>query len=89
MDQRITQRELRNESGRILRATEHGEEFIVTRNGTPVARLTPVADESPFVSAETMRDSAAGLPEVDFGRLRRELGESVEGEFLDPYERNA
>lgn len=89
MDQRITQRELRNESGRILRAAEQGEEFIVTRNGTPVARLTPMADESPFVSAETMRDSAVALPEVDFKRLRRDLEESVDGDFLDPYERNA
>ncbi|GAB4008996.1 hypothetical protein GCM10029992_66870 [Glycomyces albus] len=88
MDQMITQRELRNESGRILRAAEQGEEFIVTRNGTPIARLTPIADESPFVSAETMRTSATGLPEVDFDRFRRDLDESADGEFRDPYERN-
>lgn len=36
---RISQRELRNESGRILRAVETGEEFVITNRGRPVARL--------------------------------------------------
>ncbi|GAB3219426.1 hypothetical protein GCM10027447_02270 [Glycomyces halotolerans] len=89
MDRTITQRELRNESGKFLRAAEQGEEFIVTRNGTPVARLTPIADESPFVAAEVMRNSAPALPEIDFTRLRRDLEEAVEGDFRDPYERHA
>lgn len=88
MDQTITERELRDEIGRTLRAAEHGESFIVTRNGTPIARLTPIADESPFVCAETMRTSATGLPEVDFDRFRRDLDESTDGEFRDHYERN-
>jgi prevent-host-death family protein len=77
MDRTITQRELRNEIGRILRATERGEAFIVTRNGTPVARLTPITEETPFVSAEAMRRSVEGLPAVDFRRLRDDLARST------------
>src|SRR5262245_41020298 len=36
MTQTITQRELRNDSGDIMRRLDQGETFIVTRNGTPV-----------------------------------------------------
>jgi prevent-host-death family protein len=38
----ITHRQLRNESGRILREVQQGESFIVTNNGQPVAVLRPV-----------------------------------------------
>jgi prevent-host-death family protein len=41
MKREITQRELRNESGAIMRALDAGESFVVTRNGVPVADLTP------------------------------------------------
>jgi antitoxin (DNA-binding transcriptional repressor) of toxin-antitoxin stability system len=36
MAREITQRELRNGSGDIMRALDRGEAFIVTRNGVPV-----------------------------------------------------
>lgn len=39
----ISQRQLRNDSGAVLRAVEAGEVFIVTSNGRPVAELRPVA----------------------------------------------
>ncbi|MDR2373227.1 MAG: type II toxin-antitoxin system prevent-host-death family antitoxin [Bifidobacteriaceae bacterium] len=38
----ISQRELRNDSGRVLREAERGGEFIITRRGAPVARLSPL-----------------------------------------------
>lgn len=38
----IAQRDLRNESGDILRRVEAGEHFVVTRGGRPVAELIPV-----------------------------------------------
>lgn len=40
----ISQREMRNESGRVLREVEQGQEFTVTRRGSPVARLVPYRD---------------------------------------------
>ena len=36
----ISQRELRNDSGDILRRVDQGETFVVTRNGAPVADLS-------------------------------------------------
>jgi len=41
--QKISQRQLRNESGAVLRAVEAGETFVVTSNGRPVAELRPIA----------------------------------------------
>ncbi|MDY6055789.1 type II toxin-antitoxin system prevent-host-death family antitoxin [Micrococcus sp.] len=38
----LTQRELRNESGRVLRDVAAGRSFVVTNAGTPVGRLIPV-----------------------------------------------
>jgi hypothetical protein len=37
----ISQRELRNDSGAIMRALDRGEVFLVTRNGFPVGELRP------------------------------------------------
>ncbi|MFT4188331.1 MAG: type II toxin-antitoxin system prevent-host-death family antitoxin [Aeromicrobium sp.] len=42
----ISQREMRNESGRVLRDVEHGASFTITRHGTPVARIVPYEPES-------------------------------------------
>ena len=39
MPREITQRELRNDSGAIMRGVERGESYTITRNGTPIARL--------------------------------------------------
>jgi prevent-host-death family protein len=41
----IPQRQLRNDSGEILRRVEAGESFVITRNGKPVADLVPHAPE--------------------------------------------
>lgn len=65
----ITQRELRNDSGRILRAVQAGESFLVTRNGTAVAELRPVAMRR-FVPREAIRRAAATAPPIDLGAFR-------------------
>jgi prevent-host-death family protein len=87
MSRRITQKELRNDTASVLRAAEQGEEIIITRNGTPIARLMPLVDESPFVSTAQLKESAKGLPEVDFRRFREDLAEHIDWEWRDPYER--
>lgn len=38
----ISQRQLRNDSGAILRAVQEGARYIVTNNGTPVAEIRPI-----------------------------------------------
>lgn len=41
----ISQREMRNDSGEILREVEAGAVLIVTRRGAPVAQLSPYPGE--------------------------------------------
>ena len=72
MTQAITQRELRNDSGEIMRRLDHGETFIVTRNGTPVGELTPMRRHR-FVSTDTVVAIFRNAPAVDSVRFRADL----------------
>ena len=72
MSRRITQRELRNESGRIMRALDKGKAFIVTRNGVPVGELTPLRQRV-FVPAEAALAAFAGAPRVAPRRFRKDV----------------
>lgn len=71
MSRRITQRELRNESGRIMRALDKGKAFIVTRNGVPVGELIPLRQRV-FVPTEVALAAFAGAPGIAFGRFRKD-----------------
>ena len=73
----ITQRELRNESGRIMRALDKGKSFIVTRNGVPVGELIPLRQRT-FVPAETATGAFAGAPRVDIRRFRKDVDAVVD-----------
>jgi antitoxin (DNA-binding transcriptional repressor) of toxin-antitoxin stability system len=79
MPRRITQRQLRNESGEIMRALDRGEMFVVTRNGVPVGELTPFRRRR-FVATEAALALFAGAPEIDFDRFRADLDERVDQE---------
>jgi prevent-host-death family protein len=68
----ITQRELRNESGQVMRALEAGESFIVTRGGKPVGELVPLRRRR-NAGLATVLEIFRGAPRVDYGRLRRDL----------------
>jgi prevent-host-death family protein len=70
--QEITQRELRNESGEIMRRLDRGDSFVVTRRGTPVGELIPLRRHR-FVPAEAAVAMFAGAPPVDLDRLRHDL----------------
>jgi prevent-host-death family protein len=72
MARKITQRELRNESGEIMRALDRGETFIVTRSGVPVGELTPVRQRE-FVAAGSAVALFGGAPAVDFERFRDDV----------------
>jgi prevent-host-death family protein len=72
MVREITQRELRNQSGEIMRELDAGETFIVTRNGTPVGELTPLRRHR-FVAADTAVAMFKTAPPVDYRRLRADL----------------
>jgi antitoxin (DNA-binding transcriptional repressor) of toxin-antitoxin stability system len=72
MARRISQRELRNESGRIMRAVDRGSSFLVTRNGVAVAELGPVRGRQ-FVAAETVAAAFAGAPAIASTRFRTDV----------------
>ena len=73
----ITQRELRNESGQIMRALDRGEAFVVTRNGVPVGELTPHRERQ-FVTAEAAVAAFAGAPAIELERLRADVDELID-----------
>jgi len=77
----VTQRELRNDSGEIMRELDHGESFVVTRNGAPVGELNPIHRRR-FVSASRALEAFAGSAHIDPGRFRadvdRLLDQSIE-----------
>lgn len=92
MDTTISQRELRNESGEIMRRVVQGESFIVTRNGSPIADLVPhnVASTDRrrprFVSVDTIASGAAALPKwgtVQFAYELSDLDRAIDDREID------
>lgn len=81
MTRTISQRELRNESGEIMRALDRGEDFIVTRNGVPVGELRPARRR--FVSREMLLETFRAAPPVAADRLRQDL-DAVTRQDIEP-----
>ncbi|MGI8750649.1 MAG: type II toxin-antitoxin system Phd/YefM family antitoxin [Thermoleophilaceae bacterium] len=77
MARQINQRELRNNSGEIMRALDRGESFVVTRNGAPVGELKPIQRRQ-FVPAEDAIAAFAGAPRIDFKRFREDVDASLD-----------
>lgn len=78
----ITQRELRNNSGEIMRRLDEGEAFIVTRNGVPVGELVPLRRRR-VVSGPALAAALQGSPRIDYQRLREDLDRWVDQD-IDP-----
>lgn len=77
MGRTITQRELRNDSGEIMRALERGEEFVVTRNGRPVGELRPIRRRT-FVARAALLDALRGTAAIDAARFRSDVDEVLD-----------
>ncbi len=77
MSREISQRELRNESGEIMRRLDEGETFVVTRNGVPVGELTPLRRHR-FVAAEAAVALFRAAPAVEARRFRADLDQVVD-----------
>lgn len=78
----ITQRELRNDSGAIMRGVERGESFTITRNGTPIGRLIPIRRRTFVPRAEVMA-AFATAPVLDEARFHRDLDAAIAQDSLD------
>jgi antitoxin (DNA-binding transcriptional repressor) of toxin-antitoxin stability system len=78
----ITQRELRNSSGEIMRGLDRGESFVVTRNGVPVGELLP-ARRRRFVAADVAVAAFQGAGAMELDRLRADL-DAVADQTAEP-----
>ena len=75
----IAQRELRNQNAEIIDAVVAGESFIVTRHGTPVAELRPLAiGRRVFVPRQVIQELFAHSPAVDGQAFRRDIDEILD-----------
>jgi prevent-host-death family protein len=77
----IPQKELRNNSGEILRRAEAGERFTITVSGRPVAELGP-ARRGEWVSSGTLWPLWDLPKDPQLAEDIAELG----GELRDPWE---
>ena len=72
----VTVRELRNSGGAVLDRVALGESFVVTRDGTPVAELSPLRRRSAPAAVLIARRRA--LPPVDPSQLRRDIDDVLD-----------
>lgn len=77
MTEQISQRELRNDSGRIMRALDEGKSFVVSRHGQPVGELRPLR-RTHFVDAGIVGAAFRDAPEIDLAQLRSDLDDLVD-----------
>jgi prevent-host-death family protein len=82
LSREITQRELRNDSGAIMRGVERGESFTITRNGTPIGRLIPLRRRT-FVPREEVLAAFATAPVLDAERFRADAEALAEQDAFD------
>lgn len=76
MTKTITLREANQTFSACVRAVEAGEEYVITRNGLPVARLAPVV-RGRRVLTQAQREAWARI------QARMETGWSLGGERFD------
>ena len=82
----IAQRELRNQSGEILRQAEAGEQFTITVDGRPVATLGPYQKRQ-WVPKEDLLNTLRGLPpDTTLMDDLREMDGDLD-ELTDPWDR--
>jgi antitoxin (DNA-binding transcriptional repressor) of toxin-antitoxin stability system len=79
VNREITQRELRNNSGEIMRRLDQGDSFVVSRNGVAVGELSPLRRRR-FVSAEAVVTAFRSAPRIEFDRFRADLDRAVSQE---------
>jgi antitoxin (DNA-binding transcriptional repressor) of toxin-antitoxin stability system len=77
MAREITQRQLRNDSGEIMRELDGGESFVVTRNGAPVGELAPIPRRR-LVSATVALAAFKGAAPIDPARFRADVDRALD-----------
>lgn len=76
----LSQRELRNESGRVLREVSEGHSFILTNRGVPVGRIVPL--DAPASALTIARPARREGGWASLG-IERKAAQRGLGEILD------
>ena len=64
----LSQRELRNESGRVLREVGEGHSFVLTNSGVPVGRIVPIDAPTPALRIARPARRQGGWAELGINR---------------------
>ena len=75
----ISFRELQEKAEEMLDALADGAHFIVTRDGAPVAELTPA--RSHFVSRDRLFQELRDAQPIDAARFRADVDEPLDQDF--------
>lgn len=73
----ITQRELCNDSGEIMRQLHEGETFVVTRRVVPVGELVPIRRRR-FTTRGEIAAAFGGAPSIDLDQLKSDRDRLVD-----------
>ena len=76
MVRELTQRELRNDSGKIMRELDSGASYVITRNGVSVGTLSP-APHRQFVGSDQVLATFKNAPPVDARRFRGDVDRAL------------
>lgn len=72
----VSVRDLRNYGGQILDRVEAGESMTITRDGKPVAVITPLP--TPRLNAHALIEAWKNVPIVDAQKLRADIDEILD-----------
>lgn len=77
VSEQISQRELRNDSGRIMRGLDEGRSYVVTRRAEPVGELRPLRRRR-LVDSRAVVEIFHGAPPISRQKFRDDLDVSVD-----------
>ncbi|MGL5866898.1 MAG: hypothetical protein ACRCYX_13705 [Dermatophilaceae bacterium] len=77
MSEMISQRELRNDSGRIMRGLDAGQSYVLTRHSEPVGELRPLRRRR-LVDVAAVIEAFRSAPPIDRQRFRDDLDGAVD-----------
>lgn len=76
----LSQRELRNESGRVLREVSEGRSFVLTNSGVPVGRIVPIDAPAPAltIARPARREGGWAALAIERKTATRSLAETLD-----------
>ena len=82
----ITQRDLQSKSREIMDAVEHGQAFIVTRDGHQIGELIPIRRRRGFVTRQEFAAMSRNAPAGNLDAFRADQDATADHEHGDLYD---